>query len=255
MRTAGLAAAMAMATAMVVIGWDGAAVAAPGLADQVYSPYVKNGVTEIEVRGGRLTGGSQDGDSAAVVEVEHGFTDRISLAVLGEFEDAPGERRKLDSLAVEGVAYLGQVPGTGVDVGGYLEYEQRIHNESGKLEAKLLLARRFGPVQGRLNLIAEQALTNRPGQGKIEFGYAAQGVVDAGRNVQLGLQAFGDLGTRRSFAGRQAHYVGPVVRWEGRLGRAPGELELEAAYLLPVAAARRDSDGQVRFALAWEKRF
>ncbi|MFC3069616.1 hypothetical protein [Phenylobacterium soli] len=252
MGRAGLAAAAIVAATM---GWAGAASAAPGLANQVYSPYVKNGVTEVEVRGGRLTGGDENGDSAAVVELEHGFSDRLSLAVLGEFEDEPGDGRKLDSIAVEGVAYLGQLPGTGVDVGAYLEYEQRIHNESGKLEGKILLARQFGPVHGLLNLIAEQALTDRPGEGATEFGYAAQGTLDAGRHVQVGLQAFGDLGTNRAFGGRQAHFLGPMARWEGRPAWAKGELEFEAAYLLPVGEARHATDGQVRFALEWEKRF
>ena len=251
MRGAGLAAAVAAAA----IGWAGVAAAAPGLAEQVYSPYVKKGVTEVELRGGRLTGGAASGDSAAVIELEHGFTDRLSLAVLGEFEDEPGDRRKLDSVAVEGVAYLGQLPGIGVDVGAYLEYEQRLHNESGKLEGKVLLARQIGPVHGLLNLVAEQALTDRPGEGAMAFGYAAQGTVDAGHDLQVGLQAFGDLGSNRAFGGRQQHFLGPVARWEARPRWAAGELELEAAYLLPVGESRHETDGQVRFSLEWEKRF
>src|SRR3954464_8003530 len=97
--------------AMAVMFWAGAAAAAPGLANQVYSPYPKNGVTEVEVRGGRLLGGDEAGDSAAIVELEHGFGDRLSLAVLAEFEDEPGDARKLDAVGVEGVAYLGQLPG------------------------------------------------------------------------------------------------------------------------------------------------
>jgi len=248
----GVLAAAAMAAAM---GWAGAAAARPGLANQVYSPYPLNGVTEVEVRGGRALGGEAAGDSAAIVELEHGFSDRLSLALLAEYEDEPGDGRKLDSVGVEAVTYIGQIPGTGVDVGGYLEYEQRIHNESGKLEAKLLLARQFGPVKGLFNLIAEQPLTGRQGEGAMEFGYAAQGLVDAGRGWQVGLQAFGDLGTNRAFGGRQGHYVGPVSRWSLRLPAKRGELELEAAYLLPVGETRHDSDGQVRFALEWETRF
>jgi hypothetical protein len=246
---------MAAAVAVVAASWAGAASAAPGLANQVYSPYPKNGVTEVEVRSGRLSGGEEAGDSAAIVELEHGFNDRLSLAILAEFEDERGDRRKLDSLGLEAVAYLGQVPGTGVDVGGYLEYEQRIHNESGVAEAKLLLARRFGPVQGLVNLIAEQPLTNRSGEGAMDFGYAAQGTVDAGHRIQVGLQAFGDLGSNRALGGRQAHYLGPMARWEWRPAGRRSELELEAAYLLPVGAARDDADGQVRFALEWETRF
>jgi len=245
-----LAAAIAATT-----GWAGAAAAAPGLANKVYSPYVKNGITEVEVRGGSLTGGDQSGESAAVVELEHGFSDRLSVAVLGEFEKHPSEDAKVDAVALEAVAYLGQIPGTGVDVGGYLEYEQRLHNESGVLEGKLLFARQFGPVHGLLNVIATQALTNREGEGATAFGYAAQATVDAGRQVQVGLQAFGDAGTNRSFGGRQDHYVGPVMRWETRPRWAASEFELEAAYLFPLGSARDKTDGQVRFMMEWEKRF
>jgi len=253
MRRTWLAAA---AAGVAVMGSTGAAAAdEPGLGNTVETPYVKKGITEVEVRAGRLTGGEDNGDSGAVVELEHGFSDRLSLALVGEFEDGVGERRKLDSVGLEAVTYLGQVPGLGVDVGGYLEYEQRIHNESGVLEGKLLLARQFGPVQALLNIIANQPLTNREGEGATELGYAAQATVAARPDLRLGVQAFGDLGTSRSFGGRRPHFVGPVARWELRPVGRHGELELEAAYLFPVGAARRDTDGQVRVGIEWEKRF
>jgi hypothetical protein len=245
------------ATLALAFGWAGAAGAAePGLANKVYSPYVKNGVTEVEVRAGRLTGGPLDGEQAAVVELERGVSDRLSLAVLGEFEQHAGEERKLDALAVEGVAYLGQIPGIGVDVGGYLEYEQRIHNESGVLEGKLLLAKRSGSFEGLLNLIAQKPLTDRPGEGDTEFGYAAQATWAVGGVLRLGGQAFGDLGSDRRFGGRQGHYLGPVAQWEVRPAWLKGgELEFEAAYLLPAGVARNDADGQVRFVAEYERRF
>ncbi|HEX7947260.1 MAG TPA: hypothetical protein VF495_21525, partial [Phenylobacterium sp.] len=186
MRTWGWAAAGGLA-----LGIWSAASAEPGLANKVYSPYVRKGVTEVELRGGRLNGGPLAGESAGVVELEQGLSDRVSLAVLAEFEHHAGEQTKFDAVAVEGVAYLGQVPKLGVDVGVYLEYEQRLHNESGVLEGKLLLARQFGSVHGLFNLIAEKPLTDKPGEGPTEFEYAAQATIDVGRSVQLGLQAFG----------------------------------------------------------------
>lgn len=233
-----------------------AAHAEPGLANKVYDPYVRNGVTEVELRAGRLSGGALDGESGAVVELEHGFGDRLSLAVLGEFEHHAGEKSKLDAIAVEGVAYLGQIPGVGVDVGAYAEYEQRIHNESGVLEGKLLLAKQMGPVQALVNFIVERPLTDKADEQQTEFGYAAEGTVAASPSVRLGLQAFGDLGTRDRFGGRQAHYLGPVAKWElhpSWFGK--GELELEAAYLAPLGSARHETDGQLRVALEFEKRF
>lgn len=247
----GFATVMALA-----VGWGSGAMADPGLANMVYSPYVKKGLTEVEVRAGRLTGGPLDGEQAAIVEVEHGVNDRLSVAVLAEFEQHAGEARKLDAVAVEAVAYLGQIPGLGIDVGGYLEYEQRIHNESGVAEAKLLLAKRSGGFEGLLNLIAHRPLTDRAGEDDTEFGYAAQATWDVGHNLRLGGQAFGDLGTDRSPGGRQAHYLGPVAKWEVRPAWLNGgELEVEGAYLLPAGAARDDANGQVRFAVAYERRF
>ena len=241
--------------ALSVIG-STAAWAAPGLANQVYSPYIKKGVTEIEARGGRLTGGPLDGEQAAIIEVEHGVNDRLSLAVLAEFEQHAGEARKLDALAVEAVAYLGQTPWLGIDVGVYAEYEQRIHNESGVAEAKLLLAKRAGDFEGLLNLIIEKPLTDKPGEGPVELGYAAQATWRVADGLRIGGQAFGDLGTPRHFGGRQAHYLGPVAHWETRPAWLNGaELELEAAYLVPAGSARDDTNHQVRLSVAYERRF
>lgn len=244
------------AVTVAVLAWSGAAAAEPGLSNKVYSPYVKKGVTEVELRAGRLEGGALDGEQAAVVELERGVSDWLSLAILAEFEQHAGETKKLDALALEAVAYLGQIPGLGVDVGGYLEYEQRIHNESGVAEAKLLLAKRSGRFEGLLNLIVEKPLTDGPGEHDTEFAYATQATWEVGGPLRLGAQAFGDLGSRRSFGGRRPHYLGPVAQWELRPAWLKGgELEFEGAYLLPVGAARDDSHAQVRLMLEYERRF
>lgn len=235
--------------------WAGAAAAEPGLAQKVYDPYVRNGLSEVEIRTGRLLGGSAQGDQTTVLELEHGFNDRFTLAILGEFEDEPGESRKLDAIAVEGVAYLGQIPGLGVDAGLYVEYEQRLHNESGVLEGKLLLAKTHDQFQGLFNLIAEQALTARDGDGATEFGYAASATWETAPKLRVGIEAFGDFGTNRSFGGSQPHYVGPVVKWETRPDWLPAELELEAGYLFAAGSARDYTDGQLRVLIALERRF
>jgi hypothetical protein len=243
---------MAVAAALAVAG----PASAQGLSNKVYSPYVHKGVDEIELRAGRLNGGPLDGEQAAVVELERGVSDRLSLAAIAEFEQHAGEEKKLDAIAVEGVVYIGQIPGLGVDVGGYLEYEQRIHNESGVLEGKLLLAKQAGRFEALVNLIASKPLTDRPGEGDTEFGYAAQGTFDVGHGLRLGGQAFGDLGTDRSLGGRQGHYLGPVANWELRPAWLKGgELEFEVAWLAPVGTARRDADSQVRFVIEIERHF
>ena len=253
MSSGGWVAGCCAALAVVLVG---SAAHAQGLSNKVYSPYIEKGVTELELRAGRLNGGPLDGESGAVVELEQGLTDRFSLAVLGEFERHAGEKSKLDAIAVEGVYYIGQIPGLGVDVGGYLEYEQRIHNESGVLEGKLLFAKRSGPFEGLFNVIVDRPLSSRPSEHDAGFGYAAQATWEAAPGLKLGGQGFGDLGTDKSFGGRQAHYVGPVANWtlHPRWMKG-GELELEAAWLAPVGAARDETNSQVRLMLEFEKRF
>ncbi|HWA59896.1 MAG TPA: hypothetical protein VG939_00905 [Caulobacteraceae bacterium] len=233
----------------------GAARAELSLGEKVYDPYVKNGVTEVELRGGVLTGGPASGESGAIVEFEQGLNDRVSLALVGEIERGAGERTKLDSVGLEGVVYLGQVPRLGVDVGLYLEYEQRIHNESGVGEAKLLLAKQAGRFEGLANLIVQKPFTDRPGEGATAYAYAVQGTWDAGHNLRLGVQGFGALGDSRRFGGRQPHWLGPTVKWETHPAGLPGEIELQASWLASLGAARDDSSGQLKLAIEWERRF
>ena len=245
----------AMTATVFALAAGSAAFAAPGLGERVYTPYVRNGVTEVEIRTGRLNGGPEAGDSATVVELERGLNDRVSLALLAEFEDEPGADVRVDAVAIESVVYLGQIPGAGIDVGVYLEYEQRLHAESGVAEAKLLLARQVGPFQGLVNLIARQPLTDRDGEGDMRFGYAAQATFEVRPHLTLGLQAFGDLGTNRDLGGAQAHYIGPMIGFELHPPGLPGELDFEAAFLLPAGTAREDADSQLRLMVEWEHRF
>jgi hypothetical protein len=247
--------ALAMGVAAVVLS-GGAALADPPLATRVEVPYVFNGVSEIELRGGSLVGGPGEGESAAILEFERGWNDRLRLGLEIEFEDhAGGEPPKTDSIALEGAVYLGQIPHTGVDVGVYGEYEQRIHNESGVGELKLLLARQIGPVRAIVNLNARQPFTRLDDEGATEFAYAAEATVEAAPNLRLGLEALGDLGTNRAFGGPQGHYVGPMLNWEIHPQGFPAEIELQASYLFPLGAARDESDGAVRLMIELERHF
>lgn len=227
-------------------------IAAPGLGSKVYGARVEAGVTEIEARYGELSGGSADGEAGLVVEVAHGFNDRFYGALLGEFEREPGHDAFLDAAAVEGVYAVGQIPGLGVDVAVYGEYEATLKNEADKIELKALFQKTAGPFDGRLNLIAGRSLASRSVTG---FGYAASADWEVIHDVRLGLEAFGDLGDSDHPGGRQAHFIGPVVEFELDELPLPGELEIRAGYLFPAGAARDETDGQARLSLEWEAKF
>lgn len=215
--------------------------AAPGLGDKVYGATVENGVTEFEARYGRLMGDDADGEDALKLEVSHGFSSRFYGAIVGEFEREPHESRELEALAAEGIYTLGQIGG--IDAALYGEYEIGLHGPDA-VETKLLLEKRAGEFDGRLNLIAEKELNGEP----VELGYAASADVEAVGELRLGAAAFGDVT-------HGEHFAGPIIKTEIEhlLGR--GELELETGYLFALGKARDETDGQFRLLLEFATHF
>lgn len=239
---------------LAALSQAGAARADPRLDEVVYTPYVENGVAEFEVRAARELGGPSGGDTATVLEGEYGLNDRLSLAFVGKFQRSPGQSLQLTGVGLEGIAYIGQIPGLGVDAGGYLEYMQGLRGEPDVVEGKLLLAKRVQRFQGLLNLIVERPVSGADEQ-FASYGYAASATWRTVGALRLGAEAFGDLGSTRSFGGRQGAYVGPQVLWEGRPGHAPVELGVDAGWLFPVGTDRAEAHSQLRFSLELEHRF
>ena len=221
--------------------------AAPGLDEVVYGATVEAGKTEIETRYGRLTGGAADGTYAFVLEVAHGFSRHFYGAALATFEQVPDSGRRLQTLAVEGIVPLGRIKGLGVDTAVYVEAAHGLHGPD-NLETKLLLERRKGPFDARLNLIAERALTSGA---PVEFSYGTSADYAVGDDISLGAEAFGDLGTSDRFTTRGEHFIGPAVK-VGLDHVGPGELELRAGYLFAVDRSRDDTKGQLRFGMEYE---
>jgi hypothetical protein len=242
MRTA-ISAASA-AAALAAMAMPTAAVAAPGMGQEVYGATVEQGEPEFESRYDALTGGSDDGEDVIQLEASYGVTDNLRLGIQGEFEREPGGPRKAEEIGVEAIYALGKVGG--IDVALYGEYAITLDGTDA-VEAKLLLQRRSGPWDLRLNLIAEKPLASGA---PVELGYAASADVAAFHDVRLGVQAFGDLGTTRRFLPRSEHFVGPVAKFEID-GLGP-ELVLETGYLFAIGKARDDTKGQFRIGLELE---
>ncbi len=228
------------------------AMAAPGVGDPVYGATINPGITEVEARYGRLTGGPDHGADGLVLEVEHGFSTRFSGAILAEIERAPGGPRRVSALSIEGVAHLARIEPLALDVALYGEYKLGRLGNADVAEGKLLIEHRAGGFDARLNLIAEKPLAaGEP----VELSYAASTHWRlVGDEVQIGLTAFGDAGTTRHVGGRQELYAGPTAKLEiEHLG--PGELEIETGWLRAFGAARDHADGQLRLLLDYECRF
>ncbi len=226
---------------------SGVAQAAPGLGSKVYGATIEPGETELELRYGRLTGGEEDGEDALVVEAAHHFSNFYG-ALLAEFEREPHGSRKLEAIAGEAILPLGQI--AGIDTALYGEYEAVIDGPDA-VETKLLLQKRAGKWDTRLNLIAGHALS---GGAPVEFGYAASADVEIAEELRIGAVAFGGLGSSRDFTTRGEHYAGPVIKTAIE-HLAGGELEIEAGYLFAIGRARDEADGQLRLVLEFAKHF
>ena len=233
--------------ALILLAMPSAVDAAPGLDDVPYGATVEPGKSEIEARYGRLRGGVSDGEDALVIEAARGFSSRFYGAVLATFEREPDRSRRLETIAVEGIVTLGRIKGLDVDTAVYGEVEHGIHGPD-NLETKLLLERRKGPFDSRLNLIAERALTSGA---PVEVGYAASADYQVADDISVGAEAFGDLGSSHKITARREHFVGPSAKF-GFDHAGPGELELRAGYLFAVGRARDNSKGQLRFGLEYE---
>ena len=227
------------------------ALAAPGVGEKVYGAQVEAGVSEFEARYGRLMGRADDGEDGLVLEAAHGFSSRFYGAALVELEREAGEHREVEAVSVEGIYALGQIGQSGIDVALYGEYEVRLH-DADAIEAKLLLEKRAGGLDARLNLIAQKPL--RQGD-RVQLGYAASIDQVVLGDFRLGAAAFGELGTFRDLAPHAEHFIGPIAKteFEGLPGR--GELELETGYLFALDRARDDSRGQFRLLLEYEFHF
>jgi hypothetical protein len=234
----------------------GPALADPRLDEVVYAPYIENHMLELETRvGGELGDGSLTGAQTLVTEAEYGVNDRLSLALVTKLQRAPGESQRLTGVGVEGIYYLGQIPKLGVDVGLYLEVAKGAGGENDGGEAKLLLAKTDDRFQGLFNLIVERPFSGAPGAVFASYGYAASATWRTVGHLRLGAEAFGDFGDDHGFL-RQAQgaYVGPQLKWEGKPGALPFEIELDAGWLAAVGPDRREARSQFRVNLGFGRR-
>lgn len=246
-----LAAALGLLVAVVPL----AAHADPRLDEKVYDPYVEKGEVEFESRLGTEIGGPLGGATTTVLEAEYGLSDRVSLALVGGIERDPTGPMRLQSIGLEGVVYVGQIPGIGVDTGLYLEYSQGVNGGESAGEAKLLLAKTAGRFQGLFNLIVEEPFAVPAGEQSASYGYAASATWRVAGQLRIGAEAFGDLGSDRSFLGRQGAYLGPQIKWKVRPKGSPVTIRVDAGWLAAIGTDREEGRSQARVNVEFERRF
>jgi hypothetical protein len=218
----------------VLAGGLALAVPRAGRADDfvVYSPYVTNGQTELEIRGTeqRDSDPAINGARNVEVSVAHAFTDWWRPEIyLGEYARSPGERGQWVGNEFENVFQLAPQGEYWVDPGFVLSYEQnRQPGVASAVEFGPLFEKKSGRIDQRLNLIWEK-----------EVGAGA-----SGKYVGRAAYAFA-YNVKRAFApgfevylrpGDTSYQMGPIVR--GELASSRGtELEYRFGVVFGLNAA------------------
>lgn len=240
-----------MIATLALLGMPATATASSGVGDPIYGAKLYEGLTEFELRHGRLTGCTANGEDGLVFELEHAFSSRLTIAGLVETGRQSENRRAVNALAAEAIYTTGRTDALELDTAVYAEFKHG-QGEPDAIELNGLLEHQAGAFDSRLNIIGERPL--RSGD-PIELSYAASADwALIGDEIRLGVAAFGDLGTSSNLGGRQEHYFGPAAKFEiEHVGR--GKFAVELGYLRAFGAARDRTDGQVRVLIGYEARF
>ncbi|MGD8325685.1 MAG: FTR1 family protein, partial [Sphingomonadales bacterium] len=207
--TAAKAATTAVVVASALIGLDAFTATPASAAERVYSPIVEKGELELEIQGERKKGGEQ----SHKWEIGYGVTNRWATAIFLETEKEPGEGLETEAVAWENIIQLTEQGQYWLDVGAYVEYEGHLHDGGhDELETKLLLQKETGNFVHLANIIFEKEISGQDRDGW-ELGYAWQSKYRYRRELEFGVEGFGEFGELSDFepSREQEHTVGPVL--------------------------------------------
>lgn len=143
----------------------------------------------------------RDGLWAHSLEIEHGFTERLTLAARVDFLDPQeGDFEYVRFKTIFFHYRFGEPGGSLFDPAILLEYSLPRANypESEELELRLILERKLGKKMIlRLNPIFAMATSGHEVQEGLEFEYAAGIYFNASHSVQPGLEIYGEMGELR----------------------------------------------------------
>ncbi len=224
------------------------ALAEPGLADEVESPIVVAGATEMSLGAGQLTGRADDHDWQARAEISYAYLSWWRPGVAATWQSQDGDDQ-LSGLAVENVFDFIPSRRWPVHFGGYAEYQRNMSEVPDHIELKLLMQHVDGPLDLRFNIVTERE-TGDHSDNRWEFGYASQGSYRVSPSMRVGVEGFGDTGFDDQLGDIDdyAHYWGPFTRIRLASVRDQ-ELSLQLGYL--AGSGHADANGQVRVRLEW----
>ncbi|MGA9852250.1 MAG: hypothetical protein WBR15_04905 [Gammaproteobacteria bacterium] len=198
----------------------------------VYSPYVVQGQSEVELRASAYRDSSLvlDDLNGQVLSVAHSFTDWWKTELyLGEYLQIPRQPSNLVAYELENTFQLASPGKYWADPGFLFSYEFATHSaEPNELEFGPLFEKRSGRFVQRLNLIWEKEIGTGADHGyEFRSGYSISYQIRPW--FAPGLEAYFRPGSNTS-PGTNAYQLGPVLYGEYAYG-AGNELEYSAGVV------------------------
>ena len=227
----------------------------PGLADfDIDSPTVEEGVLELELFGQRSFDNRSDknNEQQHKFEIEYGVNSWWQTGIETKVNKEPGSKLKYDATSWENIIQLTPQGKYWLDLGLKLEYEHPVrHADPDEIETKLLLEKEIDPLVVTANLIFSRSLGQNAGKG-LEFGYALRAKYPWKRELQFGVEAFGEPGRLTGFEplSEQEHVIGPVVLGKFNVASVPGSFNYTAGYLFGLTSGT--AKGTVKWKFEYE---
>ncbi len=229
-----------------------AALALPALAhadpdEYVNVPTVEYGEREIDLKyGTRRFDDARDRESAGSIGFGWGATPRWFTEAYFKYHKEEGDRTRYDELEWENKFQLTETNKYPVDLGLLTEIEVPRARAEGRYIVKLgpLVQFDTGALRWNTNVFVERAFQSRTEEPhETELRYQAQVTYRLPNGMDVGAQAFGDLGPWNDWAPRdeQSHRIGPAVFGKVKLGEGRRAIRYNAAWLFGASKAAADN--------------
>ena len=213
-------------------------VAHAGPSDYVYEPAVEYGEREIDFKTGTAKLRNDEGrESAASLGFGYGVTQWWFTEAYLKYHHEPGNKSQYDAFEWENKFQLTEHNEYFVDVGLITEFEAPKHEPGYEFKIGPLFQGDAGPVRWNANLLFERVLRGSPDEPHpTEMGYQLQARYSVSQGLDVGAQAFGDMGKwdHWSPSHEQDHRLGPAVFGKIKMGQGREAIRYNAAWLIGV---------------------
>ena len=219
------------------------AISLAGPSDYVYVPSVEYGEREIDFKYGTWKLKQEPvRETAASLGFGYGVTQWWFTEAYVKYEKNPGERTKYDAFEWENKFQLTEPNQFAVDVGLITEIEiPRARGEEGyEFKIGALFQGDVGVIRWNANLLFERVLRGHSDEPRVtEMGYQLQAKYTVRRELEVGAQAFGEMGKWNHWEAsrEQNHRVGPAIFGKVKLGDGREAIRYNAAILFAASHA------------------